>query len=84
MLISKVLNDKGETITWRKGIASVFGEFFSKLDDSHETEEKLQNTLSHDTRAVDEAKSNGEENNEKMPLVTDEEIQAAINKLKKG
>ena len=27
-------------------------------------------------------KSNGEDNNEKIPLITDEEIQAAINKLK--
>ena len=47
-------------------------------------EEKLQSTLSHDTRAVDEEKSIGEDNNEQIPLITDEEIQAAINKLKKG
>ena len=30
-LIPKVKNDTGETITYRKGIANVFGEFYSKL-----------------------------------------------------
>ena len=29
-------------------------------------------------------KNNGEGHNEEIPLITDEEIQAAINKLKKG
>ena len=51
---------------------------------SNETEEKLQNTLSHDARAVDEEIGNGEDNNEKILVVTDAEIQAAITNLKKG
>ena len=43
----------------------------------------FKNTLSHDTRAVDEEKSNGKDNNKNIPLITDDEIQEAINKLKK-
>ena len=50
----------------------------------NEIEENLQNTLNHDTRADDEEKNNGEGNNEEIPLITDEEIQSAINKLKKS
>ena len=67
MLIPRIKNDEGETITSRKGIAKVFGEFYSKLYDSKETEGKLQNTLSHDTIAVDEEKSNGEDDNQQYP-----------------
>ena len=50
----------------------------------NETEEDFQNTLNHVTRDDDEEKYNGEGNNEEILLITDEEIQAAINKLKKG
>ena len=81
MLIPKVKNDKVDTITSRKGIANVFGELYSKLYAGDETEEELQNTLNQESRAVGEKKRciNGE-----ILLITDEEIQAAINKLKKG
>ena len=47
MLIPKVKNDKGDTITSGKGIANVFGEFYSKLYADDGTEEKLQNTLNN-------------------------------------
>ena len=57
MLIPKVQNDKGDTITWRKGIVNVFGEFHSELSACNETEEKLQNTLGHVARADDEEKT---------------------------
>ena len=40
MLIPKVENDKGDTITSREGIANVFGEFYSKLYADDGTEEK--------------------------------------------
>ena len=46
------------------------------------TEEKLQNTLNHETRTDDDEDNNDEGNNEEIPTITDEEIQAAINKLK--
>ena len=67
MLIPGVINDEGETITSRKVIANVFGEIFSKLYDSNETEGMLQNTLSHDTMAVDEEQSNGEDDSQQYP-----------------
>ena len=79
----KLKKTKRERITSRKGLANVFGEFYSKLYGSNETEEKLQNTSRHDTMAVEE-RINGEDNNKTIPLIIDEEIQAAINKLKKG
>ena len=56
MFFQKFKNDKGETITSRQGIANVFGEFHSKLFESNDIEKKLENTLSHDTRPVDEEK----------------------------
>ena len=59
VLIPKSKIDKGETITSRRGIANALGEFYSKPYGSNETEEKLQNTLSNDTRAVDEEKTMG-------------------------
>ena len=55
VLMPKVKNVKGDTITSRKGIANVFGELDSKLHAGNETEERLQNTLK-DTRAHDEEK----------------------------
>ena len=48
-----------------------------KLYAGDETEEELQNTLNRESRADDG-------NNEEILVITDEEIQAAINKLKKG
>ena len=75
VLIPKVYNDKGDTTTWREGIANVFGEFNSKLKAGNETEEKMQNTLSDDIRADDEERNKGEDNNEEIPQITDEEIQ---------
>ena len=53
VLIPKVKNDKGDTISSRKGIAKISSSNSTKIYLSNETEEKLQNTLSHDTRAVD-------------------------------
>ena len=41
-LIPKVKNDKGETITSRKGIANVFGEFCSKKYAENQLGEEVQ------------------------------------------
>ena len=67
VLIPGVKHDEGETVSSRKVIANVFGEIFSKLYDSNETEGMLQNTLSHDTMAVDEEQSNGEDDSQQYP-----------------
>ena len=39
VLITKIKNEKGEVITSRKGIANVFGEFYSKLHDEDQHDE---------------------------------------------
>ena len=44
----------------------------------------LKNTLNHDTRTDDEENNNDEGNNEEIPMIIDEEIETAFNKLKKG
>ena len=65
-------------------MANVFGEFYSIFFADDGTEEKLQNTLNYETRADDEEKNNDEGNNEGLLMIIDEEIQTAINKVKKG
>ena len=83
MLVPKVENEIGDTITSRKGIVNVFGEFYSKIFADDGTEEKPQNTLIHEIRTDDDEKNNDEGNNEEIPMIIDEEIQTANNKLKK-
>ena len=84
MLIPKVKNDKGDAITSREGIAKVFGDFYSKLYADDGTEGKLQNTLNHETRSDDEEKNNDEDNNVEILVISDEEIQTAINNVKQA
>ena len=77
VLIIKIKNEKGEVITSRKGIANVFGEFYSKLYDEDQ----------HDETEM-ESDKNETENDEKemieMPEITTDELQKAIKRLKKG
>ena len=42
VLITKIKNDKGESITSRKGIADVFGEFYKRLYEDKEKDESEQ------------------------------------------
>ena len=68
VLITKIKNTKGECITSRKGIADTFGEFYKRLYE-------------------DSGKNNSEQeesDEERIPKITSEEIQAAICKLKSG
>ena len=60
-LIPKVKNDKGETITSRKGIANVVGEFYSKLYAEHQLGEEVQDLQSLETKVNTEKKSCNEE-----------------------
>ena len=59
-----------------RGIANVFGDFYSKLFAGGETEEELQNTFNHESRAVDEDKHNEEGINEELLLNSDSNQQA--------
>ena len=65
---SEVAATRGESITSRKGIADTFGEFYKKLYEDIEKSNFEQD----------------ESDEEKIPEITSEEIQAAICKLKSG
>ena len=68
VLITKIKNTKGECITSRKGIADTFGEFYKRLYEDSEKNNSEQE----------------ESDEERIPEITSEEIQAAICKLKSG
>ena len=67
VLITKIKNDKGECITSRKGIADVFGEFYKRLHEDNERDDS-EHEMKDDKR---------------IPEITSEELQSAVNKLKK-
>ena len=60
-LIPKVKNDKGETITSRKGIANVFGEFCSKLCAETQLGDEQQESQNMETRTSNEKESSSED-----------------------
>ena len=64
----KIKNEKGECITFRKGIADTFGEFYNRL---YEDSEK--DNSEHEMR-----------DDKRIPEITSEELQSAISKLKTG
>ena len=64
----KIMNDEGECITSRKGIADVFGEFYKRL-----YEDSGQDNSEHEKR-----------DDKRIPEITSEELQSAISKLKAG
>ena len=74
---------KAKVITSRKGIANVFGEFYSKLyedDQNNETDTK-SDTNESETNIEDQG-TDAKETKE-IPEITIEELQAVINRLKK-
>ena len=64
----KIRNEKGECITYRKGIADAFGEFYKRLYEDKERDD-FEHEMSDDRR---------------IPEITTEELQSAISKLKTG
>ena len=76
--------DKGETITSRKGIAHVFGELCSKRYAETQPVEEAQESRNMETKTNKEKKSCSEDVKNEIPEFTQEEAQAAIDKLKKG
>ena len=77
-------NDKGETITSRKGIANVFGEFCSMLYAETQLGEEIPESQNMDTRTSNEKESCSEDVKNEIAEFTQDEVQAAIDKLKKG
>ena len=67
VLITKIKNDKRESITSRKGIADAFEEFYKRLCEDKERDD-FEHEMSDDRR---------------IPEITTEELQSAISKLKK-
>ena len=82
-LIPKVKNDKCETITSRKGIANIFGEFYSKLYAETQLGEEAKQSQNMETRMNNEKKTCSEDVKNEIPEFTQEEVQAAIDKQKK-
>ena len=77
VLITKIKNEKGEVITSRKGIANVFGEFYSKLYDEDQNDGTEMESDKNETE-------NDEKEMIEIPEITTDELQKAIKRLKKG
>ena len=67
-------NDKGETITSRKGIANAFGEFFNKLYAETQLGEEIQESQNMETKTINEEKSCNEDVKNEIPGFTQDEI----------
>ena len=88
VLIAKIKNEKGEIITSRKGI----GEFYKRLyedkekdDSEHEVNDdgNYSNDTEDDNNSSTDVHNNNTEETAGIPEITTEELQTAINKLKK-
>ena len=83
VLITKK-KDKGECITSRKGIADVFGEFYRRLYEDYEKDDSEHEVNDDDNYSSTDVYNNNTEETAGIPEITTEELQTAINKLKKG
>ena len=83
VLITKIKNQKGEIITSRKGIANVFGEFYKKLYDDNEQEETEEEIGENENESSIHVHSSNTNVTARVPEITTEELQTAINKLRK-
>ena len=78
IFISKVKNKKGETINTRQGIANVFAEFYESLYEGEEDDEETRT----ESRTGKVERLPDQHN--PIPEFTQNEIQDAIDRLKKG
>ena len=83
VLITKK-NDKGESITSRKGIADVFGEFYKGLYEDNEKDDSEHEVNDDGNYSNTDVHNNDTEETAGIPEITTEELQTAINKLKTG
>ena len=84
VLITKIKNEKGEIITSRKGIANVFGEFYKQIYDDNEQEETEQEFGENENESCTDVQYNNTEERTRIPEITTEELQPAIDKLTKA
>ena len=75
---------KGESITSRKGIADVFGEFCKRLYEDNEKDDSEHEVNDDGNYSNTDAHNNDTEETAGIPEITTEELHTAINKLKKG
>ena len=83
MLITKIKNEKGEIITLRTGVANVFGDFYKKLYDDNEQDESEQEIEGNGNESGTDVHNNDTDEMTRILEITTEELQTAINKLKK-
>ena len=81
VFITKMKNEKGESTTSRKGIANVFGEFYRKLYDDNEQDESEQEIGENENESSTAVHNNGTDEMTRIPEITTEELQIAVNKL---
>ena len=84
VLITKIKNDKGECITSRKGIADAFGEFYKRLYEDNEKDDSEHEVNDDDNYSNTDVHNNDTEEMTRIPEITTEELQTAVNKLEKG
>ena len=77
-------NEKGECITSRNGIADVFGEFYKKLYEDNDQDESEQKLSEDENKSSINVHYNNTEETTRIPEITIEELQIAINKLRRG
>ena len=84
VLITKIKNERGECITSRKGIADAFGVFYKRLYEDKERDDFEHELDDDDNYSNTDVHNNNTEETAGIPEITTEELQSAINKLKKG
>ena len=84
VLITKIKKRQRGSITSRKGIADVFGEFYIRLYEDNEKDDSEHEVNDDGNYSNTDAHNNDTEETAGIPEITTEELQTAISKLKKG
>ena len=84
VLIPKIKSEQGEIITSRKRIAKIFGDFYKNINDDNEQDESEREIRENGNESSTDVHINDTDEMTRIPEITTEELQAAINKLKKG
>ena len=82
--IKKKKTTKGECITSRNGIADVFGEFHKRHYEDNEKDDSDHEVDDDDNYSSTDVHNNNTEETAGIPEITTEELQNAINNLKKA
>ena len=83
LIAKKKKNDKGECITSREGIADDIVEFYKRLYEDNVKDDSEHEMDDDDNYSNTDVHNNNTEETTGSPEITTEELQTAINKLKK-